>query len=294
VWDFLFVKLGRILLTNITVSNEYFWFFVSSGTIWGSAVLVTALVNKYFKIPVAVKRDFTLLLRPGKAGILGALFGIGLGFITYACGAFTSIGRTTPPVIIPLSSLWIPASLLGIYLIGAMGEELMWRSTILNLLEARFGSLVALLLSAVGFGCWHVVSDWDRTLQHLVLAALFGGLPLGAWYIATRKYYVAVGIHCGFNLALDLISGNHNIHLQPLLLRQCDVDHVNPHIFRLIVTLFALAGILVAHRRGNWVPRGGVSRESNAPALSDNALPSAPHGFNQSEKPLSSATEKDA
>jgi membrane protease YdiL (CAAX protease family) len=90
-------------------------------------------------------------------------------------------------------------------LLGAVGEELLFRGYAFQYLE-RYWAWPTLLGSGLLFGLAHLS---NRNVHWLAAAntALWGCL-LGYAYVRTRRLWLPVGLHYGWNLALALSTSN--------------------------------------------------------------------------------------
>jgi membrane protease YdiL (CAAX protease family) len=149
--------------------------------------------------------------------------------------------------------------------LAAFAEELAIRGGVFRILEEGLGSLAALVLSALLFGCMHLVNP-GATLVSAASIAVLGGLLLAAAYMATRSLWLPIGIHFGFNFAESGIFGatlsgvqSHggiwpvSIHGPQLL----SGGAFGPEASVVTVTINGLATVallIVAVRRGEWRP----------------------------------------
>ena len=77
--------------------------------------------------------------------------------------------------------------------------------------EKSFGSWIALLLVSAVFGFTHLT---DPTLADLLAVSMEAGFLLGAAYLLTRRFWLAVGIHSVWHIAWGMIdaSTGHIVH----------------------------------------------------------------------------------
>jgi len=85
-------------------------------------------------------------------------------------------------------------------------EELLARLILFRLLMRAFGQAPALLLSAIAFGAAHLGND-GATLFSSLAIAVEAGLMLAAFFIASGRIWLSVGVHAGWNLAQGGIFG---------------------------------------------------------------------------------------
>lgn len=91
-----------------------------------------------------------------------------------------------------------PVGLFGFMAAAAVTEELMFRGVLFRIMEGRTGTWVALAVTSVLFGGWHLLNP-DATLGGAAAIAVEAGGTLGAAYAATRNLWVPIGLHFGWN-----------------------------------------------------------------------------------------------
>jgi uncharacterized protein len=137
-----------------------------------------------------------------------------LGFSTEGWGSDAITGFFLAPAILGTGSLilfltgnlkWMDIDFdagnlfisLGIFILVAFSEELIFRGYILNNLMCSFNRWVALVISALLFALAHLNAE---SLNFLPLANLFiGGLLLGINYIYTKNIWFAICLHLSWN-----------------------------------------------------------------------------------------------
>ncbi|HVM89138.1 MAG TPA: CPBP family intramembrane glutamic endopeptidase [Puia sp.] len=93
----------------------------------------------------------------------------------------------------------------GILLLIAISEELVFRGYILNNLAQSFNKWIALLLSAFLFAIFHVSNPGVSAIP---LASLFlGGTLLGLNYLYTKNLWFSVMLHFGWNFFQGPVFG---------------------------------------------------------------------------------------
>lgn len=85
-------------------------------------------------------------------------------------------------------------------LVVAVCEEILLRGLLFRLLEQAWGSWVALAVSSLIFGLMHFFNP-NATLATSVALALGLGLMFAAAYMLTRRLWLAIGLHFGWNYA---------------------------------------------------------------------------------------------
>lgn len=132
--------------------------------------------------------------------IRGTLIGVGLFVVTlgliFMCNGYRLHG----------GSVWDMVATFGMMVGVAAIEELLFRGVLFRIVEERWGSLVALIVSGVLFGGLHLINP-NATVWGALAIAIEGGLLAGAAYSATRSLWVPIGIHLGWNFAESGIFG---------------------------------------------------------------------------------------
>ncbi|MPR37214.1 CPBP family intramembrane glutamic endopeptidase [Salmonirosea aquatica] len=98
----------------------------------------------------------------------------------------------------------IPA--LAVALAVAVVEEIIIRGIIFRIIEKRWGSYVALLLSALIFGVMHLANPNSSLIAALGLS-IQAGLLLASAYIYTRSLWFPIAIHFAWNFTESGIFG---------------------------------------------------------------------------------------
>lgn len=131
----------------------------------------------------------------GRGMLLGiALFGAVIASIAIF-GEYTINGLGTPASAV---------ALLGIMVGAAVTEELVFRGVVFRHVERWTGSWIALLLTGALFGLIHLLNP-NATLWGAVAIAISAGGMLTAAYIATRRLWLPIGLHFGWNIAASAI-----------------------------------------------------------------------------------------
>ena len=84
------------------------------------------------------------------------------------------------------------------FLVVAVGEEILFRGIVFRMMDDRWGTVVALLVSALIFGFVHITND-NATVWSSVAIAVEAGLLLGAAYKWSGTLWVPIGIHWAWN-----------------------------------------------------------------------------------------------
>lgn len=92
------------------------------------------------------------------------------------------------------------------FLIVAVGEEVLFRGIVFRMIDDRWGTVVALIVSALIFGFVHLGND-NATVWSSVAIAVEAGLLLGAAYKWSGTLWVPIGIHWAWNYFQGPIFG---------------------------------------------------------------------------------------
>jgi membrane protease YdiL (CAAX protease family) len=131
----------------------------------------------------------------GWGTLLGiALFGAVIASIAFF-GSYTINGLGTPSSAV---------ALLGIMAGAAAAEELVFRGVLFRNIERWTGTWIALALTGSLFGLIHLANANATPLGAVAIAIEAGGM-LTAAYVATRKLWVPIGLHFGWNVAASAI-----------------------------------------------------------------------------------------
>nr|WP_218861534.1 type II CAAX endopeptidase family protein [Nocardioides panzhihuensis] len=127
----------------------------------------------------------------GWGTLLGiVLFGAVIASIAFF-GEYTINGLGTPAGAV---------ALLGIMTGAAVTEELVFRGVLFRNVELWTGTWIALVLTGSLFGLIHLLNP-NATLWGAVAIVIEAGGMLTAAYIATRKLWLPIGLHFGWNVA---------------------------------------------------------------------------------------------
>ena len=95
-------------------------------------------------------------------------------------------------------------------LVSAIGtaviEEILLRGIVFRITESALGTWIALVLSSMLFGLLHLMNP-QATLQGAVAIIFEAGVLLGAAYVLTRRLWLPIGIHAGWNFTQGGIFG---------------------------------------------------------------------------------------
>ena len=227
----------------------------------GLATAIVALLAYTGMVRLTERRPVTELGLRGAPAELGCgtligllLFAAVIGTIAVA-GGYHVLGLGSGPAMVGVG---------GVMAAAAVTEELAFRGVLFRIVEERAGTVVALAGSSLLFGAMHLINP-DATLWGAVAIAIEAGGMLGAAYIATRKLWLAIGLHLGWNFAESGIFGTevsgagasqgllHGATSGPTLLTGGGFGPEASLVAVLGCTLVTAALLVVAQRRGNLV-----------------------------------------
>jgi CAAX protease family protein len=206
---------------------------------------------------------------PVEVGVAGAPARLGLGMLIGVAWFGAVIGNIAVNGdyrVEGFGSVTGPIGLFGFMAAAAVTEELMFRGVLFRIIEGRFGTWMALVVTSVLFGAWHLLNP-DATLWGATAIAIEAGGTLAAAYAATRNLWVPIGLHFGWNYAESAIfstevSGNgqndgllDSVTSGPAVItggRFGPEASPSAIFFGVLLTIFFL---WLARRRGHLVPR---------------------------------------
>lgn len=132
------------------------------------------------------------------AGLLGgfALFAL-VALAIMALGGMRVLG------INGMGKLW---ALLAMAIVSGVFEEVLFRGLIQRQLEALVGTWAALGLTSAFFGVAHIFNP-GATWWSSLAVALEAGILLGAAYLCTRRLWLPIGLHAGWNFTQGWVFG---------------------------------------------------------------------------------------
>jgi len=95
---------------------------------------------------------------------------------------------------------------LCIFLVVAVGEEVLFRGVVFRMIDERWGTTVALIVSALIFGFVHIIND-NATVWSSIAIAVEAGLLLAAAYKWSGTLWLPIGIHWSWNFFQGPIFG---------------------------------------------------------------------------------------
>lgn len=196
----------------------------------------------------------------------GTLLGVGLFGLVIVniafLGNYTASGLGSPTGAV---------GLLGFMAAAAVTEELLYRGVLFRIVEGWTGTWIALTLTSVLFGLSHLLNP-NASLWGAIAIAIEAGGMLTAAYVATRKLWVPIGLHFGWNIAASAIfstevSGNNTPQglldaatSGPALVTGGDFGPEGSLYSVVFCVLTAVVFMWIAYRRGHVLPMGRAAR----------------------------------
>ena len=138
------------------------------------------------------------------AGDTAVGFGIGILYFVLVTGCIALFGGYK---VDGFGNDWLAlAKALGLFLVVAVGEEVLFRGIVFRMIDERWGTLVAMIVSALIFGFVHI-SNQNATVWSSVAIAVEAGLMLAAAYKWSETLWVPIGIHWAWNFFQGPIFG---------------------------------------------------------------------------------------
>ncbi|GGM41136.1 CPBP family intramembrane glutamic endopeptidase [Promicromonospora citrea] len=228
----------------------------------GLATAVAGLALYAWVVRRTERRAVTELAADGAARSLGLGTLLGLGVFSAVIGIIAAFGGYT---VHGLGTVPGALGLLGFMAGVAVTEELLWRGVLFRFAEGWLGTWAALALTGLLFGLAHLLNP-HATLWGAIAIAIEAGGMLTAAYVATRRLWVPIGLHLGWNVAGSAlfsteVSGNDT---PQGLLDAATSGNVlvtggafgpEGSVFSvLLCAATAVVFLVVAHRRGEIVP----------------------------------------
>jgi uncharacterized protein len=135
----------------------------------------------------------------GREWATGALIGAGLyascAVILMILGMYRIDGLNPWTYLLPAIAMALSSGLF---------EELFFRGVIFRSVEDLFGSWISLIVSSFVFGFLHLLNP-AGTLEGAIYISIEAGLLLAAAYLVTRRLWMSIGFHMGWNYTQSAI-----------------------------------------------------------------------------------------
>jgi membrane protease YdiL (CAAX protease family) len=167
----------------------------------GSVAIALGCYRAYVRL--VERRRADELSRGGAVGGLayGGLLGAALFAITLGTLWLLGVAQITAT-----GDLTVIGVALAADIAGAVVEELLLRGILFRIVEESTGTWLALAISALVFSGLHIGNP-DVPLALAAIVGIAGALLPGAAYILTRRLWLSIGIHAGWDVLQSIIFG---------------------------------------------------------------------------------------
>lgn len=186
-------ELVAIAVQRIGGGGRYSIPLVGTAVVIASYVVLVRLVERRRSIAELDLADWWREL--GVGAVAGALLVAAIVLLLCLTGEALYLGRS------PLG-LALPALVLAVC--GAAVQEIIMRGEVFRLIERLAGSWIALAVTAAGLAAAAMVRD-GATMQEGVAGAVANGVLFAAAFMATRRLWLSIGLHIGWNAAPVLL-----------------------------------------------------------------------------------------
>jgi uncharacterized protein len=167
-----------------------------------ASVFVCYFVYRAY-VRLVEKRAVGELSGAGAQRELGIGAAVGLGLVAVVVGVLWVLGYYRIAGTNTLGVVFVSLANDGA---GAFVEEVVLRGIVFRISEERLGTWAALAISVVLFALLHLASP-NATVTSIVVLGVEGGILLSAAYVLTRRLWLAIGIHFGWDFSQDAIFG---------------------------------------------------------------------------------------
>jgi membrane protease YdiL (CAAX protease family) len=169
--------------------------------LWPQLLAAAACVAGYVAYVRKVEqREVAELSRPGAVRELGAgVFG-GAGLFSVIVAMLAATGHYT---IVAYHGQGVVAGPFVETVLAALFEEILFRGVLFRITERSLGTWAAVAISSVLFALAHLPNEGITALA--VGATVVAGVFFAAAYLVTRRLWLAVGLHFGWNFVSDAV-----------------------------------------------------------------------------------------
>ncbi|MBW8784559.1 MAG: CPBP family intramembrane metalloprotease [Novosphingobium sp.] len=173
------------LLTSVTVRSP----LTAAG---GAAAAILAFKGYKRWIERAPDRELE-----GRGAVPEVVAGLAFGFALFSAmtAAVAALGGIEIAGVRGWGQIW---AMLALAIFSGPFEEILFRGIALRQLERLVGTWGALALTSAFFGAAHLANAGATWFAALAIA-MEAGVLLGAAYLLTRRLWLAIGIHSGWN-----------------------------------------------------------------------------------------------
>ena len=139
---------------------------------------------------------------PASGAVGEATTGLLVGIVLFSAtaGVVALLGGLTVTGVRGWASLASLGSMLTMAITSGVFEETLFRGILFRHVEKMLGTWAALAVTSAFFGAAHLANPGATWFAALAIA-MEAGILLGAAYMLTRRLWLAIGIHAGWNFA---------------------------------------------------------------------------------------------
>ena len=207
VWKWVLLFVAALLLSLLLYGFSSLTTLIPSN--WGrwiGTLLVAAAMLSLYSLFVRWFEGHWAQDLPLKKGLphTAAGLGVGLGYFVIVVALMMAFGVYK---ITGTGSEWTDVvSSFFVFLLVAIGEEVIFRGVFFRWIDEKWGFAVALLLSALVFGLVHITNQ-NASLWSSLAIAIEAGLLLGAVYKYFGTLWAPIGVHWAWNFSQGNVFG---------------------------------------------------------------------------------------
>jgi len=204
-WRFLQFPLTRIVLSAVALIGVQLLLGAglrglgirphSGAGLAAAALVVVAVLATYGACVRLLEQRAVVELGRPRASALLAGFAIGVLLFAFVMALLMSMGVAS--VTGDAGGAALPYALAAA-LLAAVGEETLFRGVLFRIIERSLGSGIALAFTAALFGALHAFNRGATVTSSLAIA-LEAGVLLAAAYMYSRRLWMPIGLHAGWN-----------------------------------------------------------------------------------------------
>jgi uncharacterized protein len=189
-------RLGRTEIVSSSLARLYFE-ITGAITILLAAWVMTRFIDKRSFVSLGFTPDN--IMRDVVVGL-----GIGLGMMAVSVVVLWYLGWAVPQALMAFS--WFALFLTGTAMLAnTVTQEVLVRGYIQQQIQSQFGSVLAVILSAVVFTLLHTGAIKGAVVPTVNLFA--AGILLGIAYAVTRNLWLPIALHFGWNFLQGPVLG---------------------------------------------------------------------------------------
>ena len=207
LWKWILLLIASFLLSVLLYGiGEIPSVYGTGWPVWIINCGMAALMLWLYRVFVRWFEDITPTDLPMNrlAGHTALGLGTGLGYFVVVVGIMLAVNLYS------IDSVQADGKALAdaffMFLIVAVGEEIIFRGVLFRWIDERFGFWWAMAVSGLVFGLVHITND-NATLWSSIAIALEAGLLLGAAYKWAGSLWFPIGIHWAWNFSQGNIFG---------------------------------------------------------------------------------------